>query len=117
VASRLPRWPNRLHERDFIFRFLGVVAAEQPAAGRIVPGDAPRAPFRAGNESPVPRAWPAVGTERQMDAAKKYGYKDGSAITQIIKHLQTRVAAGRSLRTQLANLQTAFTREMSCVKS
>jgi hypothetical protein len=59
-----------------------------------------------------------LGGERRVDVAADYGYKDGSAITQIIKRLQARAATERSLRTQLAKIRAAFANEVaSCVKS
>jgi putative transposase len=49
-----------------------------------------------------------LGGERRVDVAAEYGYKDGSAITQIIKRLEIRAATDRSLRTQLAKMRAAF---------
>jgi hypothetical protein len=59
----------------------------------------------------------ALGGERRVDVAQEYGYKDGSAITQIIKRLQVRAVADRSLRTQLAKIRSGFAQEASRVKS
>jgi REP element-mobilizing transposase RayT len=58
-----------------------------------------------------------LGAERRVDVAQGYGYRDGSAITQIIKRLQARAATDRSLRMRLAKIQNAFAREMSSVRS
>jgi hypothetical protein len=65
------------------------------------------------------KVWVRVtfGGERRVDADKEYGYKDGSAITQIIKPLRARAVADRSLRMQLAKIRNVFGHEMSCVKS
>jgi hypothetical protein len=52
-----------------------------------------------------------------VDVAKENGYEVGSAINQIIKRLQARAVADRSLRTQLEKIRNAFSREMSRVRS
>ena len=58
-----------------------------------------------------------LGGERRVDVGEALGYKDGSAITQVIKRLQARAAIDRRLRLELAEIQTAFAHSMSSVKS
>jgi len=58
-----------------------------------------------------------LGGERRVDVGEALGYKDGSAITQVIKRLQARAAIDRCLRLELAKIQTAFVHSMSSVKS
>ncbi len=50
-----------------------------------------------------------VGGERRVDVARDHGYRDGSAVTQLVKRLEAEAAHNPSLARQLKNL--------SCVKS
>jgi putative transposase len=65
------------------------------------------------------QAWVRVtlGGERRVDVAQALGYKDGSAITHLLKRLQTRAATERLLRTQLASVRKAFSHNLSSFKS
>jgi hypothetical protein len=65
------------------------------------------------------QAWVRVtlGGERRVDAAQVLGYKDGSAITHLLKRLQIRAATDRRLRAQLASVQKAFTHKLSAFDS
>jgi REP element-mobilizing transposase RayT len=58
-----------------------------------------------------------LGSERRIDVARAYGYKDGSAISQIIKRLEAEAAVRRELAARIARLQAAFEQQMSSVKS
>jgi putative transposase len=63
------------------------------------------------------KAWVRVtlGGERRVDVGQALGYKDGSAITHILKRLQARAAIDRGLRTELAKIQRAFACHVSRV--
>jgi len=50
-----------------------------------------------------------VGGERRVDVAREHGYRDGSAVTQLIKRLEAEAARNPSLARRMDNL--------SCVKS
>jgi hypothetical protein len=56
-----------------------------------------------------------LGGERRVDVGQALGYKDGSAITHILKRLQARAAIDRGLRTELAKIQKAFACHVSRV--
>jgi hypothetical protein len=59
----------------------------------------------------------ALGGERGIDVARAQGYKDGSAITHMLKRLQAHAAEDASLRRQIAKLQREFDRKVSGGKS
>jgi hypothetical protein len=58
-----------------------------------------------------------LGGERRIDVARKYGYKDGSATTQILKRLARLAQADPGIRQRLATLQATHQKQMSSVKS
>jgi hypothetical protein len=58
-----------------------------------------------------------LGSEKRIDVARAYGYKDGSAISQIIKRLEAEDAVRRELGVRISRLQAAFEQQMSSVDS
>jgi len=46
-----------------------------------------------------------LGSERRIDLARAYGYKHGSALTQIIKRLEISAQTDRALGARLSALQ------------
>jgi REP element-mobilizing transposase RayT len=61
------------------------------------------------------RIWARVrlGGERGVDVARELGYKDGSAVTQLIKRLESAAAQAEDLRMKLASILS----DVSSVKS
>jgi len=55
--------------------------------------------------------------ERRIDAARAHGYKDGSAITQILKRLQKEARSKPALARRLSRLKTEIGHALSIVKS
>ena len=55
--------------------------------------------------------------ERRIDAARAHGYKDGSAITQILKRLQKETKSKPALARRMSRLETEIERILSSVKS
>jgi len=58
-----------------------------------------------------------LGGERRIDLAREYGYKDGSAITQMLKRLELAVPADAALRARRRALEAVCKRCLSSVKS
>ncbi len=57
-----------------------------------------------------------LGGERRIDVARKYGYKDGSAVTQILKRLARLAQADPAIfRSGFATLQATHQKRMSSV--
>jgi REP element-mobilizing transposase RayT len=54
-----------------------------------------------------------LGGERRIDVARAFGYKDGSAITQIIKRLRKRKESNEAIAAQMARLQREMDQFMS----
>lgn len=63
------------------------------------------------------RVWVRVrlGGERRIDVARSCGYKDGSAITQILKRLERQAQTDRSLGAEFSNLRKEHQRRVSSV--
>jgi hypothetical protein len=88
---------------------------------RVQSGDERKIAARALAEAEPERRWQVwvrvrVGNERRIDVARAYGYKDGSAITQIIKRLEAEAARRSELGVRMSRLRAAFERQMSSVK-
>jgi REP element-mobilizing transposase RayT len=47
-----------------------------------------------------------LGGERRIDVARRYGYKDGSAITQMLKRMEAKCATTRAAQTRMSRLRT-----------
>jgi hypothetical protein len=58
-----------------------------------------------------------LGGERRIDVARGYGYKDGSAITQILKRLQKEAKSKPVLAERMARLEIEINEIVSSVKS
>ena len=58
-----------------------------------------------------------LGGERRIDVARACGYKDGSAITQILKRLEAAALQTPAPQARMARLRQAFSRRVSSVKS
>jgi len=58
-----------------------------------------------------------LGGERRIDLAREYGYKDGSAITQILKRLQRAAQTDTILQAKMNALKTQCDKHLSSVKS
>jgi putative transposase len=58
-----------------------------------------------------------LGGERRIDVARAYAYKDGSAVTQILKRLEAKSAAQPAIAQQMAELRRLFSSDVSSVKS
>jgi hypothetical protein len=58
-----------------------------------------------------------LGGERRVDLAREYGYRDGSAITQMLKRLQRSAQTDPDLQTQMNRLQKECATYLSSVKS
>ena len=58
-----------------------------------------------------------LGGERRIDVARSLGYKDGSAITQMFKRLQTKAKSKPSITGRMSRLQTEIDHVLSSVKS
>jgi len=56
-----------------------------------------------------------LGGERRIDVARAFGYKDGSAITQMLKRLQSRAASDRKLTARMSDLKNQATQIASSV--
>jgi putative transposase len=54
-----------------------------------------------------------LGGERRIDVARAYGYKDGSAITQILKRLQKETKSKPALARRMSRLETEIGRILS----
>jgi hypothetical protein len=66
------------------------------------------------------RAWQVwvrvrLGAERRIDVARAYGYKDGSAITQILKRLEAR--SDPEMAARMSDLRESLSISVSSVKS
>ena len=57
-----------------------------------------------------------LGGERRVDVARAYGYKDGSAVTQILKRLSTQAADEPKYAAQMSKLRTDFELDLSSFK-
>ena len=57
-----------------------------------------------------------LGGERRIDIAREYGYKDGSAITQILKRLELTMQLEPALRARAESLKAKHERALSRVK-
>ena len=57
-----------------------------------------------------------LGGERRIDIARACGYRDGSAITQILKRLEKRAESNPAIRRRLSRIEAEFNRSLSCVK-
>jgi REP element-mobilizing transposase RayT len=79
-------------------------------AARLLAGKQPERPWQV---------WTRVhlGGERRIDIARACGYKDGSAITQMLKRLQTEAGSKPALARRISRLKTEFDHILSCVKS
>jgi len=58
-----------------------------------------------------------LGGERRVDVAKAYGYKDGSAVTQMLKRLQNRARSQPALVGRMRRVKTEIDHIMSGVRS
>jgi hypothetical protein len=58
-----------------------------------------------------------LGAERRIDIARAYGYKDGSAITQILKRLQQDAGSNPATAQRMSRLETDFNHNLSAFKS
>ena len=58
-----------------------------------------------------------LGGERRVDIARAYGYKDGSAITQILKRLRTTGQPAPATTARMSLLETEMGSILSCFKS
>ena len=54
--------------------------------------------------------------KRRIDIARACGYKDGSAITQILKRLRARAQSNPALSKRLSRIEAEFNRTLSSVK-
>jgi len=75
---------------------------------------------RLAEEQPE-RAWGVwarvhLGGERRIDVARAFGYKDGSAITQMLKRLERRILRERPARRRARELRAAHEHAVSSVK-
>jgi hypothetical protein len=59
----------------------------------------------------------SLGGERRIDIARAYGYKDESAITQILKRLERCSQAEPAVRAQRTILKAEHEKRMSRIKS
>jgi hypothetical protein len=57
-----------------------------------------------------------LGGERRIDIARGYGYKDGSAITQMLKRLQKEARSKPAFARRMARLETEINETVSRVK-
>jgi REP element-mobilizing transposase RayT len=58
-----------------------------------------------------------LGGERRIDVARACGYKDGSAITQILKRLRNKARSNPVLAERMSHLETEIHEALSSVKS
>ena len=58
-----------------------------------------------------------LGGERRIDIARAYGYKDGSAITQMLKRLGSAAQSKPALATRMSRLETEIDHILSGLKS
>ncbi len=58
-----------------------------------------------------------LGGERRIDVARAYGYRDGSAVTQILKRLEQSALSGPALSARMKALRAEHERGLSSVKS
>jgi len=58
-----------------------------------------------------------LGGERRIDVARDLGYKDGSAITQILKRLESVSQTDPATRSRMAALRTENEKQMSSIES
>ena len=68
------------------------------------------------------RAWQVwvrirLGAERRVDAARAYGYKDGSAITHVLKRLEAEARPRSSAATRMAKLRRRMESCLSAFRS
>jgi len=85
-------------------------ASQRVTAARALAGRQPERPWQV---------WVRVhlGGERRVDIARAYGYKDGSAITQILKRLHVEAASKPAGASRMSRLQTEIDHSLSSVKS
>jgi hypothetical protein len=57
-----------------------------------------------------------LGGERRVDVARAYGYKDGSAITHILKKLESRRASNPAIAACLSSMEREIEKRPSCFK-
>lgn len=85
-------------------------------------GPAPARPAAAGLLLAEPdRRWQVwirvrLGGERRIDVARDLDYRDGSAITQILKRREQSATSDPALRQKMAALRAAFTGRLSSIK-
>jgi len=58
-----------------------------------------------------------LGGERRIDVARSFGYKDGSAITQMLKRLENKLPHRPALTERISTLTEEFRTCLSSVKS
>jgi hypothetical protein len=92
------KWLARAERRNARSMAAGTLAARQP-------------------ERPW-QVWVRVhlGGERRIDIARAYGYKDGSAITQMLKRLQQEAGSKSAMAQRMSRLETEIDPILSSVK-
>ena len=70
-----------------------------------------------GSEKPALRAGMGSGGERRIDVARACGYQDGSAITHILKRLQTEAMTKPASAARMSRLESEMDHTPSCFKS
>ena len=58
-----------------------------------------------------------LGGERRIDVARAYGYKDGSAITQMLKRLQNAARSKPAMAGRMSRLESEIEHILSRIKS
>jgi hypothetical protein len=58
-----------------------------------------------------------LGGERRVDIARAYGYKDGSAITQILKRLRHEASSAPAIVERMSRLETEIKNGLSTFRS
>jgi hypothetical protein len=58
-----------------------------------------------------------LGGERRVDVARACGYKDGSAITHILKRLRTEARTKPASAARMSRLESEMDHTLSCFKS
>ena len=83
---------------------------QRSAAARALAAKQPERPWQV---------WIRVhlGGERRVDIARAYGYKDGSAITQILKRLQRDAGSKPAIAGRMSRLETELNHSLSTFKS
>jgi S-adenosylmethionine:diacylglycerol 3-amino-3-carboxypropyl transferase len=89
---------------------------------RVENGEARQVTARKLAERQEERSWQVwvrvhLGGERRIDVARDLGYKDGSAITQILKRLERSSQTELSVRSRMATLKTENEKLLSRIKS